>query len=83
MSVSKEHGSKLVTPLYKRMFCANEPHLVMPGLVDFTPLTHHAFEHQAIVAAAAVCGQVKLPRYDPLALVPNATTTCFAQNYFS
>jgi len=61
VSVSKEHGSKLVTPLYKRMFCANEPHLVMPGLVDFTPLTHHAFEHQAIVAAAAVCGQVKLP----------------------
>ena len=62
VEVPEEHRGKYVSPLYKRMFCINEPRLCFTGLIDFTPLTFHAFEKQAMVLAAAVGGRIKLPR---------------------
>ena len=56
-------GKSVIVPLYKRMFCAKEPHLILPGLIDYHPLTFHAYEHQAMVLAAAIGGRIRLPRY--------------------
>jgi len=48
-------------PLYKRMFCINEPRIFFIGLVEKLPLIHPTYERQVLLAKEVIEGKLKLP----------------------
>ena len=48
-------------PLYKRMFCINEPNLFFIGMVEKAPLIHPAYERQILLAKEKILGLITLP----------------------
>ncbi|CAI2366978.1 unnamed protein product [Moneuplotes crassus] len=58
---SKRTNGCYFGPLYKKMFCINEPNLFFIGLVQYLPLMHSTFERQILLAKEVIQGKITLP----------------------
>ncbi|CAI2366935.1 unnamed protein product [Moneuplotes crassus] len=48
-------------PLYKKMFCINEPNIFFIGIVEKLPIIHSTYERQILLAKEAIQGKITLP----------------------
>lgn len=58
---SKQKDGYYFGPLYKRMFCINEPSIYFVGLVEKAPLIHYIHERQIMLIKELILGKISLP----------------------
>ncbi|CAI2366913.1 unnamed protein product [Moneuplotes crassus] len=58
---TKQKDGYYFGPLYKRMFCINEPNIYFVGLVEKAPLIHYIHERQVFLIKELILGKISLP----------------------